>query len=108
MIRTKDWKYVARFPARPDELYHLAADPDEETNRVDDPACADILATLRGEGRPGSIDMSTRSLTAPGKLSAAKVSLPAIRSSNPSAVDTPPAKEQYLSVLCRFMTCIRA
>lgn len=34
MIRTEDWKLVRRFPKGPDELYHLAADPDESHNLV--------------------------------------------------------------------------
>ena len=28
-IRTPEWKYVKRFLRTPDELYHLAEDPDE-------------------------------------------------------------------------------
>jgi len=32
MIRTREWKYVHRYPYGPHELYGLAADPDEETN----------------------------------------------------------------------------
>jgi arylsulfatase A-like enzyme len=29
MIRNKEWKYIHRYPYGPNELYHLAEDPDE-------------------------------------------------------------------------------
>ena len=32
MIRTREWKYVHRYPYGPHELYHLAEDPQEKTN----------------------------------------------------------------------------
>ncbi|MDD7202517.1 MAG: sulfatase-like hydrolase/transferase [Sphaerochaetaceae bacterium] len=32
MIRTHEWKLVLRYPEGPNELYHLADDPDEERN----------------------------------------------------------------------------
>jgi arylsulfatase A-like enzyme len=32
MIRTRDWKYVHRYPYGPHELYHLAEDPEEREN----------------------------------------------------------------------------
>ena len=32
MIRTREWKYVHRYPYGPHELYDLANDPNEETN----------------------------------------------------------------------------
>jgi choline-sulfatase len=39
MIRTDDWKLVRNLaPGGIDELYHLAADPDELVNLIDDPA----------------------------------------------------------------------
>jgi arylsulfatase A-like enzyme len=34
MIRTRDWKYVHRYPHGPHELYNLSQDPDERTNLV--------------------------------------------------------------------------
>jgi choline-sulfatase len=39
MIRTREWKYVHRYPYGPHELYHLTADPDERTNLINDPEC---------------------------------------------------------------------
>ncbi|MCY3020470.1 MAG: sulfatase-like hydrolase/transferase [Planctomycetota bacterium] len=47
MIRTREWKYVHRYPYGPHELYGLASDPDERKNLVDDAACAGRLAELR-------------------------------------------------------------
>src|SRR5688500_7052503 len=38
MIRTKEWKYVHRYPNGPHELFDLVADPGERINRFDDPA----------------------------------------------------------------------
>ena len=45
MIRTREWKYVVRYPAGPNELYDLIHDPDENHNLADAPACA----AIRGE-----------------------------------------------------------
>lgn len=47
MVRTRDWKYVHRYPAGPHELFDMKADPGERNNLVDDPACADVVAALR-------------------------------------------------------------
>ncbi|MBS0322105.1 MAG: sulfatase-like hydrolase/transferase [Proteobacteria bacterium] len=49
MLRTRDWKYVHRYPDGPHELYDLAGDPGERRNRVDDPACGATLASLRAQ-----------------------------------------------------------
>ena len=38
MIRTREWKYVHRYPEGPNELYDLVNDADERRNVVDDPA----------------------------------------------------------------------
>jgi len=46
MCRTRDWKYVRRL-YEPDELYDLRTDPREVENRIDDPACAGVLAELK-------------------------------------------------------------
>ncbi len=35
MVRSKEWKYVHRYPYGPHELYHLAADPQEKYNLID-------------------------------------------------------------------------
>jgi len=47
MIRTRQWKYVRRYPYGPNELYDLVNDPDEDENLVDDPAQAKRIAELR-------------------------------------------------------------
>ncbi len=54
-VRTDEWKYI-RYPhgdGGPDrhkaDLFHLAADPDEATNLIDDPRCADKVAELKAE-----------------------------------------------------------
>ncbi|MGM0492596.1 MAG: sulfatase-like hydrolase/transferase [Armatimonadota bacterium] len=48
MIRSREWKYVRRYPFGPNELYDLANDPEERTNLVDDPEQTDRVAELRG------------------------------------------------------------
>ena len=47
MIRTRDRKYVHRFPYGPHELYDLISDPRERVNLIDDPARAGEVAELR-------------------------------------------------------------
>lgn len=37
-IRTRDWRYIHRFPNGPHELYDHRSDPDERKNVVDEPA----------------------------------------------------------------------
>jgi len=46
MCRTKTHKYTMRLYEQ-DELYDLVADPMETTNRIDDPAYADIRLQLK-------------------------------------------------------------
>ncbi|MCF7838885.1 MAG: sulfatase-like hydrolase/transferase [Candidatus Marinimicrobia bacterium] len=46
MCRTQTHKYVKRL-AEPDELYDLVKDPEERTNRIDDPAARAVLTALR-------------------------------------------------------------
>ena len=48
MIRTRDWKYVHRYPHGPHELYHLAEDPGERCNLAHDPSCDDRRGDLAG------------------------------------------------------------
>lgn len=47
MLRTDRYKYVLRLYER-DELYDLAADPEEHYNRIDDPELAAVANRLRG------------------------------------------------------------
>lgn len=47
MVRTRDWKYVHRYPAGPHELFDLRSDPGERTNLIDKPSCAGTLNELR-------------------------------------------------------------
>ncbi len=47
MIRTREWKYIRRYPFGPNELYDLANDPDEAANLVDEPEQAGRIAQLR-------------------------------------------------------------
>lgn len=47
MVRTRDWKYIHRYPDGPHELYDLANDPTEDTNLVDAPAHADRRDAMR-------------------------------------------------------------
>lgn len=48
-VRTEDWKYIRWTASRPpaEELYHLAADPFEETNLASDPGQAARLQDFR-------------------------------------------------------------
>jgi arylsulfatase A-like enzyme len=45
-VRTRDWKYIGRFPDGPDELYDLKNDSDERHNLVDQPAHAEQQKAL--------------------------------------------------------------
>lgn len=46
-IRTDAWKYIERYGDGPDELYHLAKDPNEKVNLIDKPKHAAIQKQLR-------------------------------------------------------------
>jgi len=46
MIRTKQWKYVRRYPFGPDELYHLRTDPGERVNRIDQTDTGEVQEAL--------------------------------------------------------------
>jgi choline-sulfatase len=47
MIRTKEWKYIHRYPYGPNELYDLAEDPGEEKNLVEEPEHAVRIERMR-------------------------------------------------------------
>jgi len=47
MIRTKEFKYIHRYPYGPHELYNLENDPDERVNLVNDAGKKEILTSLR-------------------------------------------------------------
>jgi choline-sulfatase len=47
MIRTKEWKYVHRYPDGPHELFDLRNDPGERVNRIADPALGNRLGVLK-------------------------------------------------------------
>lgn len=49
MIRTKEWKYIHRYPYGPHELYHLVEDPDEENNLIGKPECQLVEEQLRAD-----------------------------------------------------------
>jgi choline-sulfatase len=48
MVRTEGWKYVDRGDEQPGELYHLAEDPDERHNLIDDAAGRTARGELHG------------------------------------------------------------
>ena len=47
MARTREWKYVHRYPLGPHELYDLVNDPDETTNLFCAPENADRIVELK-------------------------------------------------------------
>lgn len=47
MIRSRQYKYIHRYPYGPDEFYDLQADPAEECNRIEDPEFADEILAMR-------------------------------------------------------------
>ena len=47
MLRTREWKYVHRYPYGPNELYDLVGDPDERENRVDEPGQGGRIREMR-------------------------------------------------------------
>ena len=49
MIRTREWKYVHRYPYGPHELYSLVSDPGEEQNLIDRPEHAAVQGELRAK-----------------------------------------------------------
>jgi len=49
MIRTREWKYVHRYPYGPHELFDLSNDPDEKQNLIEDAGKETIVTHLRAE-----------------------------------------------------------
>jgi len=47
MIRSKEWKYVHRYPYGPHELYNLRDDPDERNNLIDDESEDNIKVSMK-------------------------------------------------------------
>ncbi len=47
MIRTREWKYVHRYPDGPNELWDLVNDPNERNNLIEDPAQVPRIKDLR-------------------------------------------------------------
>ena len=47
MLRTREWKYVHRYPFGPHCLFDLVRDPGETHNVVDDPANAERVTQMR-------------------------------------------------------------
>lgn len=47
MVRTRDWKYIHRYPYGPHELYNLTNDPREEFNLVNVPQYQYSLSEMR-------------------------------------------------------------
>jgi arylsulfatase A-like enzyme len=47
MVRSKEWKYVHRYPYGPNELYHLETDIDERVNLIDQPDYNDVIASMK-------------------------------------------------------------
>lgn len=47
MIRTKEWKYIHRYPYGPHELYHLIEDPGERNNLIGEIHYKEIEEKLR-------------------------------------------------------------
>jgi len=48
MIRSRDWKYIHRYPYGPHELYDLVHDPDEAHNLIDSPDHQARIAEMKG------------------------------------------------------------
>ncbi len=49
MIRSREWKYVHRYPDGPHELYDLKNDPGERENLIDDSVRRNIVNEMRQE-----------------------------------------------------------
>merc|ERR1711879_957784 len=49
MIRSKEYKYVHRYPEGPHEFFDMVNDPDERINLIDDPKHQDRINAMRSE-----------------------------------------------------------
>jgi arylsulfatase A-like enzyme len=49
MVRTKEWKYIHRYPYGPHELYHMILDPEERSNLYGKEEFGDIVRHMRGQ-----------------------------------------------------------
>lgn len=49
MIRSKEWKYIHRYPYGHNELYHLNTDPEEMINLYDNPKYKELVADMKWE-----------------------------------------------------------
>ena len=49
MIRTREWKYVHRYPYGPHELYNLVQDLDERVNLIDAPDTEEIRRSMKNQ-----------------------------------------------------------
>jgi arylsulfatase A-like enzyme len=47
MIRTKEWKYVHRYPYGPNELYDMVNDKNEKFNLIEDASKKDIIENMK-------------------------------------------------------------
>jgi arylsulfatase A-like enzyme len=47
MIRSREWKYIHRYPYGPHELYHLTVDPDERINLINEPSCQSVVKEMK-------------------------------------------------------------
>lgn len=47
MIRTREWKYIHRYPFGVHELYNLRHDPEERSNLMEDENCRVVVQELR-------------------------------------------------------------
>jgi len=48
MIRTREWKYVHRYPYGPHELFDLVNDPGERKNLADEDGTQELVTEMRG------------------------------------------------------------
>ncbi|NIA12630.1 MAG: sulfatase-like hydrolase/transferase [Nitrospiraceae bacterium] len=49
MIRSREWKYVHRYPYGPHELYDLVNDPGERVNRIGDETARDVRESMKAQ-----------------------------------------------------------